>query len=713
MPLIKQPSFKATADKMMEIPQPAYGGLNLKDLEYEQEVGQTPYMLNMMYRNGAFSKRYGQAIYKSGTDTIYNMIMYRGSLFRHIGTKIYKDDTELATGIAEQKGLFVKFNQNLYYFCSKIYQCYFDSKQYKLLEEQPSDWATSWTSYYRYTNGAYVQLTDASAPTWAVDTFYKSNPNYNTLVWEEVTPYIPIITINRKPDGTGGDSSEAYNMVGTGFQNNFHGNGTSVDYYLTDKNLDSGTGNIPKVTIDNEVWTYDENLSAAKTFKCNYEEGKITLKSAAPSGTNNVEIIAYKHDAEWTDYYNQILGSKYYSCFGGNNNSRLFLAGGGKSTYYYSEVYDASYFPYTNYARVGNSADDITGFGQQYNVLLVFKPTEIFSLTYYQATSDTTTSESQIGIGMFSSQVVNSSIGCDCPYTIQLINNQLTWFSSKVGVCTLVSTNIVDERNVRPISRNIDKTNNYGVQGILDIDLVGDGTSVIYETVQSVDFDNKYFLVFPKKYTHTNNTYTQEDCGLCYVWDYQISPYVVTSSKVTNPRELSWFLFDHFYVRQFLPINDEMVYSSDLTSLQGKLIKLNDTFEDLDFNGDSKADAIESYYMTPFLQFDAVEYLKTIKNLYIQCRGDTASNIDVYYYTDESREPTQDPDSIIIGGRIWNQFDWSTFDWQVINWGNTYRRKCSLKKVQMASFLFKNNEANRDMSITHVSLQYQVVKYIK
>ena len=37
-----------------------------------------------------------------------------------------------------------------------------------------------------------------------------------------------------------------------------------------------------------------------------------------------------------------------------------------------SEVYDASYFPYTNYARVGNSADDITGFGQQYNVLLIF-----------------------------------------------------------------------------------------------------------------------------------------------------------------------------------------------------------------------------------------------------------------------------------------------------------------------------------------------------
>ena len=57
MPIREMPKFKAVPDKMLEIPQPAIGGLNLKDLEFEQDNNQSPYMLNVMYRNGAFGKR--------------------------------------------------------------------------------------------------------------------------------------------------------------------------------------------------------------------------------------------------------------------------------------------------------------------------------------------------------------------------------------------------------------------------------------------------------------------------------------------------------------------------------------------------------------------------------------------------------------------------------------------------------------------------------
>lgn len=657
MPLRQAPSFKTTPDKTLEIPQPAIGGINLKDLEYEQEVSQSPYMLNMMYRNGAFSKRYGQAINKEFEDEIYAIASYRNKIVVHAGSKIYSGDDEIASNMPEKKGLFVAFNQNLYYFCDDIY-------------------------------------------------------SYDGTTWKTVEPYIPTIVINRKPDGSGGNTSESYNMLGTGFQNNFHGDGTSTVYQLTDKDLDHDVGDTPKVTVDNEEWTYDENLSQPKTFKVNYTDGKVTFVSAPLSGTNNVEIIAYKHDEEWTSYHDQILNSKYYSCFGGNNNSRLFLAGGGKSTYYYSEVYDASYFPYINYAKVGNGADDITGFGQQYNVLLIFKPTEIYSLTYYQQSSSSTEDDSQFGLGAFSSQVVNPAIGCDCPNTIQLINNQLTWFSSENGICTLVSTNIIDERNVRVISRNIDHTNNMGVQGIMDIDLFKDGLSIL-DTVTSIDYDDKYFLVFPKKLEIVSDEYQAVDCGLCYVWDYGISPYIVSTSRTTNARDLAFFLFDHFYVKQFLRYDSKLIFSSSLSLFSSDLIELNNSFSDLDFDEDEEPDGIEAYYMTPFFQFNAVEYLKTIKNIYIQCRGDTATVIDVYYATDDSNSFEKEPDSIRIGGRIWGHFEWNTFEWFVVNWANTFRRKCSLKKVQMASFFFKNKEAERDMSIAHISLQYQIVKYIK
>ena len=128
--------------------------------------------------------------------------------------------------------------------------------------------------------------------------------------------------------------------------------------------------------------------------------------------------------------------------------------------------------------------------------------------------------------------------------------------------------------------------------------------------------------------------------------------------------------------------------------------------------------------MTPFLQFNAVEYLKTVKNIWVQCRGDTASIIDMYYYTDENLTPEQDPESIRIGGKIWSHFSWDNFEWLVVNWANTFRRKCSLKKIQMVAFYFENVDkydgetliesvAGRDMSITHIGMDYQIVKTVK
>ena len=628
MPLRPSPQFKNVPDRSLELPQPGIGGLNLKDLEYEQELSQSPFMRNMMYRNGAFSKRFGQEYYREYKNEVYALTVYRGSLIIHAGSQIFKDNlVQIASDIPTKRGLFVIFNQNLYYINDDLY-C------------------------------------------------------YDGTTWKVVEPYVPTIVINRKPDGSSGNTSEAYNMLGTGFQNNFHGDGTSTLYKLTDDHLEQIT---PKVFVDNVEWTYNSSASGTHTFSVDYTAGTITLSEAAPSGTNNVEIIAYKKDDEWQDYYDQIMSSKYYSCFGGNNNSRLFLAGGGKSTYYYSEVYDASYFPYTNYAKVGNGPDDITGFGQQYNVLMIFKPTEIYSLTYYQQTSSTTTDESQIGIGAFSSQVVNNTVGCDCPKTIQLINNQLTWLSTREGVCTLVSTNIIDERNVRPISRNIDRTNKLGLQGILDWSN--------REMVVSVDWDNKYFLANPVT-------------GQCFMWDYAISPYYIASNRAADPKNLDWFLFDNFYVNDFLEYGNDLIYISSKLEQNNKIIKLNESFSDF-------GDAIHSEYMTPLFSYDAVEYLKTIKNIYVQCRTDAPTKIYMSYITEESPNGEAEPEPIDIPCNLWAAFDWATFGWEVFNFMNTFRRKCSIKKTQVLGIMFWNNILDCDMSISHLAFQYQVVKYVK
>ncbi len=666
MPLQQTPQFKATPLQSMELPQPGIGGLNLKDLEFEQEVNQSPYMLNMMYRNGAFGKRYGQELMQAEDgdvdfeDTIYSVTSFGGYIIVHAGTKMYKyqegsDPVQTGTGFPESEGIFIIYAQELFYLCS---------------------------------NG-----------------FFK----YSGSSWSQITAYIPDLVVNCRPDGSSqndsGTAQDELNLLSRKFSFLYNGDGTSTKYiydtYDNDYIDDTDPENDIFVYVDdfdtplvydstlteNNSWRESTVTQDDETHKC------IEFQTAPTNGDINVRITFTMKETILQDELAQLLSCKYHDTFGGTNNSRLFLAGCGRSKYFWSDAYDISNFPESNWAILGNTEEDITGFGRQYNVLLVFKPREMYSISAYVQTSATTLVEKDIGTEGFRSQLVNPRIGCDAPDSIQLINNLLTWFNSKEGVCTLVSTNIQDERNVRIISRNIERTNNLGVKGILDIDEDP-------ATIQSIDYNNRYFLVFPES-------------GYCFMWDYEISPYRFSASGETPPRSLDWYLFDHFHVKQFMKFDKRLLYASSHEDFDHSLVRLTASFFDLDFDNDGMPDSIEAYYMTPFLQFNAVEYLKTVKNLYIQCRGDTASKIDIYYYTDENGEPEQDAESIQIGGRLWKSFAWETFMWTINSWAITYRRKCSLKKIQMASFYFYNNEFGRDMSITHISLQYQIVKNIK
>ena len=99
--------------------------------------------------------------------------------------------------------------------------------------------------------------------------------------------------------------------------------------------------------------------------------------------------------------------------------------------------------------------------------------------------------------------------------------------------------------------------------------------------------------------------------------------------------------------------------------------------------------------------------------MYVQCRADTASVINITYFTEETPNGEREPEPIIINGKLWDKFLWTTFGWPVVNFANVFRRKCSLKKIQMASVLFDNNELDRDMSISHLSFEYAVIKSIK
>jgi hypothetical protein len=84
------------------------------------------------------------------------------------------------------------------------------------------------------------------------------------------------------------------------------------------------------------------------------------------------------------------------------------------------------------------------------------------------------------------------------------------------------------------------------------------------------------------------------------------------------------------------------------------------------------------------------------------------------YYSNDDEHGETEPDPIVVYANppIWN-LSWQNFTWFMNTWGTAFRRKCNIKKVQMFASYFENNDLDRDMSITHIGMQYKIVKNIR
>ena len=605
------PNMSPAQYKTMEISSPGFGGLNIEDLEYQLDITQSPAMLNMMVKNGSFGKRYGQKLLTSFGNNILAVGTYGDDILLQSGNTIYKWDGESATELYTDNAVAAK--EGIFFnFNRMIY----------------------------FLNGSIYLQYDGNSCT-------------------VVDPYVPDILINRKPDGTYSDVADQYNRLGAGFANVFNGDGSSKTFVLSDTDLDD-TPCI--VEIDGEV------VSSGYTY--DHEAGTVVFTNAPASGQDNVRITAYKTES---DYINSILNNKYAAAYGGQNNSRLFLAGNGNSTYYYCDVYDASYWPESNNATVGNGREDITGFGNQYNVLIVFKPTEMYAISYTYTTDSTGEYVAQ-----FISAQVNVEMGCDMPGTIKYVDNRLTWGSTDWGICTLCSTVLEDERNVRIVSRNVN--GGHRAAGLLQEENL--------ENAVAINYEGKYILCVN---------------GNAYAWDYKNSPFNESNrvSVDTAARRTAWFKWDNFYVNHAVVTDRECLYVKD-----NKLCKL--TYDLNDFGK-----AIPAHYMTPMLDMNAYEQLKTAKWIYIEQRADTPSITKMKYITDSDIVGEDEPRDLIVPSRIWETFKWSNFGWNPGNFAMVFARKFRMKKFIMLGVYMYNDEVNKDMSLSGIRVLWTLVKKVK
>lgn len=592
------------------------GGVVITDLPQNILDNQSPSMNNMWYKEKVLTKRYGQENFTTGLPSaILNTTYFNGSLIVHSGTKLYSVDK--TTGIATQiYASLTAFKGSFFTFKNK---------------------ATGVNTLYYKNNGSYVQ--------------------YDGTTVSVVVGYIPKVIMGRAPTG-GGTPLEQYNMLSAGFINSFSATGSATAYTLTQTSLDATT-----VTATLNGVAKVEGTD----FTVNRATGIVTFTTAPTSGVDNLLITAYKSSATDTANFNPLC---YVATFGGNNDTRVFMAGG-STTYYYSGLLDPSYFPENQYNNAGSSSEFVTGFGKQYNSLIIFKERSLGVVTY-QVNSDGSNPQ-------FPYAGLNSKIGCDMPNTIQLINNCLVWCNTYAGVHILISdTQIKDEKNVKPLSHNINGTiQRPGLLQQLKTDM---------QNATSIDMYGMYWLCVGSN---------------VWAWDYSVSPYSDSGNIDQDQLTLAWFPFDTINANCFTDVDQDLYYGDRTT---GNIVHFKNNYTDF-------GNAINAWWQSKLLNFGVFNWYKYILDLRYDSKTDIFTQVTTTHISDNGNRVDNTMDS--VGTFRWDTFNWEAFVWSVINYAKTFRKTIKIPQTEFYSVKFQNNNVGQNLSILDLVIKYILTREIK
>lgn len=595
----------------MEIRLPALsGGINLRDLKHKVQDNQSPNMMNMWYRDRTLGKRWGQELVAT-IGTVRGVSKeFEGYVGLAAGTTLYKWDTatndltSIGT-IAGTEGVFCEFNGKLYYL-----------------------------------DGTEIWEISAS---W---------------VCTAVVPYKPVVYINCKPDFSDSTPNEAFNLIGAGFTVHYNGNGTSAVYTLPLQSLDATT---VTVSVGGTALTEGTHFTVNRTAgTVNFAAGS-SPHGAPATGTNNVYITAYKT----VGGKSQITGCKVAIPFGGESGSveggsRLFVMKNSAHprTYWYSDLgggqsYGAAYWPDNQYEELNQNNDAITAAGKQSGTLIIFKENSLFSVGYQFDGQSV----------YFPVKEVNSTIGCDIPKSVQLIENYLTFANTKNGVYIIINLSGNTEETVRCISSNVNGT---GINdGILSEQNLTAATSH--------DYDTKYWLAVN---------------GRCYVLDYSIK------TVVSKPENLSWFRFNN--------INASYWYEN-YTIHGTRIAKFITDFVDF-------GRPIEAWWESKSFDFDAPNYQKTINFVYPSVRSETNTDMVVTVSSEKTNIMSK---RITLKSFSLATLDLSLFTLSVVRYARPHRLKPKLKKVVYCQIKVYSNTLNADANITDLVIDYTISRGVK
>jgi len=471
----------------------------------------------------------------------------------------------------------------------------------------------------------------------------------------QVVGYVPLYTLGRAPSG-GGTRNEDLNYLSDSWKDSFSADGSSTVYYLT----------FTDITSVDSVVVNGEEKTAGTDYSVNLTDGTVTFATAPPAGTDNVVIQATKTGLMDASL---VKKNRYVALYGGENDTRVVLTGNpdAPSTVWWSGItqyaLDPTYWPESNYAAVGSDADHNTALQPLYDQLILFKERSIQRGEFMI---------DETGSGIIAFYPINDNIGCDMPYTVQLIDNMIVFCNTYKGPHVLVRTDVRGERNVKPIGGLINGAP--GRPGLLD-----EAKSDLLAAT-SVDDGTHYILCVGSK---------------AWAWDYKNTPYL------GNEDALAWWHWDNINANVWLVRDRELYYGDRDEGLVQKFIT----------NKNDNGVPINGVWRSKLFHFGFMEWLKTIYQVFFRTNVVNAGNIAIKILSDTGE--TLFTKSVTSNSFNWANWDWGMFTWAVNIFDPVFKLKTKIKKAKYFQIEFSNNNLNEDLSILDLKVYFNLSSKVK
>ena len=693
------------ATKMVDFPR-LDGGLNLWEMDYRLDRNQSPEMKNLWWQDGVLQCRDGQSYLYGpsqeqlitplpegvepwvdlGTGYTCTSDLFWDHAFFHIGTKLYYMDpsaetpamTELVSGVPENRGTFFRYNDGLFY-----------KNRGAFIKVKYDPAKTPVFSASHVEDDAYTPIIvmNASPSTGSGDTYQPENRlspkktvQYNAAEDQQM--------ITKNGDG----STKVFDLGKTAAADQLtrvtdvYFGSTLVNTAIYTTDVSTGkvtfttappsdtiitfaakfgvvTYQLPVEPVDavTEVKVNGAVKTAGTDYAVDLTKGQVVFVTAPPvsdPAVNNTVEITYSKANE--DAMNAIMDCPYAIVYGGSQDVCIVLGGCKKqpNAFFWcgndSVGMNEAYWPMSFYNLAGDSEDGITGFGKQYGTLVIFKEKSLGKSAYSVEDVDDRDSIS------LTYTAINAKIGCDLPWTIQLIENNLVFCNTEGGVHIVRDSTSALENNIECLSRNVNGTDQR--PGLL-------ADVRASETVTGFDDGNHYWVVAN---------------GHAYLWDYLLSAW----------KDPSWFYFTNIDGVAFFRTVDKSYH----LDAHGRVTVFGRTF--LDYGA-----AIEKVYQFPPQFFDSYDRLKDILYCIFTVRSDTDSVVDIQYDSDyETRH-----DQTEIRSLSWRLTPRNLAHrcLSVQRFAHVARRKPGCRHVRHFSVRLANNEPAQDLSIISAQIYFR------